>query len=118
MNFIEPTTLTLVSRALDAASLRHQAIAMNIANAHSPGARPVLVTFEQALEPVREALASHARLNLQDVPRPHLSLGTGEISIDAEMARMSSNSLHYQALARGGGRELSILGLGVQEGRR
>ena len=38
----ESPAVTLVRLALDAASLRHQAIANNIANVHSPGYEPLM----------------------------------------------------------------------------
>ena len=52
----EAITVEMAKLALDAASLRHQAIAHNIANANSPGFAPVRVSFEDQLGAVRAAL--------------------------------------------------------------
>jgi len=42
---IEGTTAAVVTLALDAATMRQQAIAANIANVNTPGYRPVRVRF-------------------------------------------------------------------------
>ena len=49
-------TFALVQLALDAATLRHQATANNLANIHSTGYRPQRVNFEEQLSALREAL--------------------------------------------------------------
>ncbi len=119
MNFIEPATLQLIQRALDAGALRHQAIAQNIANASVPGARPVQVQFEALLGPVRADLAAGRPLQATDVPSPVLQTdATQTIVLDEQMAALSSNSLQYQALLKALSRELGILSIAVQEGRR
>ena len=118
MKFIEPITQHLVSSALDAAALRHQAIALNIANANVPGARPVRVAFEQLLADLPARLASGGSVDTAEVPAALLTVGAGEIAVDEEMAALSSNSLHYHALTRALSRHLGILALAVQDGRR
>ena len=119
MNFIEPATLQLVQRALDAGALRHQAIAQNIANASVPGARPVHVQFESLLGQIRADLAAGRPLQASDIPSPQLQNdATATIALDEQMAALSSNSLQYQALLKAVSRELGILSIAVQEGRR
>lgn len=120
MNFIDPTTLQLVGRALDAGALRHQAIAQNIANANVTGALAQRVQFEELLGAAQADLAAGRPLQSPDIPQPLVTTDGPErpIVLDEQMAALSSNSLHYQALLRAVGRQLSILSLAAQEGRR
>ena len=120
MNFIDPATLQLVSRALDAGALRHQAIAQNIANANVAGAKATRVQFEELLGQVPGDVAAGRSFRAEDVPAPRAQQDASghAISLDEEMAAMSSNSLQYQALLKAMSRELSILSIAAQEGRR
>lgn len=119
MNFIDPATLQLVSRALDAGALRHQAIAQNIANANVAGARAARVQFEELLGDIPTDLAVGRGFKPGDVPTPQVVV-TAErpIALDDEMVALSSNSLQYQALLKAMSRQLGILSVAVQEGRR
>ena len=86
--------------ALDAASLRHQAIAHNIANLHSEGYAPLGVRFDVRLAAARRSYA-----------RPELVMDpTQAVQADGEMVKLAQNTLHYQALIRALGRQMSILG--------
>ena len=119
MNFIDPATLQLVSRALDAGAMRHQAIAQNIANANIAGAKAARVQFEELLGDVRTDLAAGRTIKAEDVPAPQLvTTADGAIALDSEVAALSSNSLQYQALLKAMSRQLSILSVAIQEGRR
>ncbi len=119
MNFIDPATLQLVSRALDAGALRHQAIAQNIANANVAGAKASRVQFEELLGNIPTDLAAGRGFKAEDVPAPQVVTAAGRpIALDDEMAALSSNSLQYQALLKAMSRQLSILSVAVQEGRR
>lgn len=120
MHFIDPATLQLVSRALDAGSLRHQAIAQNIANVHAEGARAVRVRFEELLGTLPQSIASGQGFKAEDVPTAQVVTDTSgaRIELDAEMAALSSNSLQYQALLKALSRQLGIVSVAVQEGRR
>lgn len=120
MNFIDPATMQLVNRALDAGALRQQAIAQNIANANVAGARAMRVQFEELLGTVQTEVAAGRAFKAEDVPVPVVTTDAADspIALDREMAAMSGNSLQYQALLRAVGRELSIVSIAVQEGRR
>ena len=122
MNLIDPVTLALVSHALDAATLRQAAHAQNIANANVPGAQRVRVSFEDQLTSLQSALAAHQSVLPDDVPEPNvvpdLSAQGGHIDLDTELAEMSKNSMHYQALARALSRHMSIMSLAVTDGKR
>ena len=120
MHLIDPATLQLVSKSLDASALRHQAIAQNIANASVKGAKPVRVQFEELLGPLRAELEAGHSINADAVPTARLvtEMGDHPISLDEEMASLSSNSMQYQALLRAMNRHLGILSVAVQDGRR
>ena len=103
MTMIQPATLALVQAALDAGTLRQVAYANNIANAGTPGYRPLGVSFEDRLDAVRDAIAggSAASLTATDIPSATLFTDPSASalpSLDAEVAHASENALHYQAL--------------------
>lgn len=121
MNLIDPTTLRLVERSLDAAALRHTAIAQNVANANVPGAKRMQVSFEELLSVVRNDLLQGRAVAPTEIPQATVSEATGSqetIELDKEMAAMSSNSLHYQALVRALNRHLGMLSMAMQDGKR
>lgn len=119
MKFIDAGTLQLVMRALDAGALRHQAIAQNIANANVAGARATRIQFEELLDKVQIDVAARRPFDAADVPSPRVALDDNSpIALDAEVAALSRNSLHYQALLKAMSRHLGIQSIAVQEGRR
>ena len=105
---IETLGSSMVKYALDAAALRHQAIAQNIANLHSPGYVPLGVSFEASLAAVQRGQAPAApelvaQLDKAPGPRPQ--------DADMEMVALAQNTIHYQALIKGIGTQLAILGV-------
>jgi flagellar basal-body rod protein FlgB len=100
--------------SLDAAALRHQAIAHNIANLHSEGYVPLGVSFDAQLAAQRRGRAAGPEL-VQDTLR---SPGPRPQDVDVEMLNLSQNTVQYQALIRALGKHLSILGAAITEGRR
>lgn len=119
-------TTKLVQLALDAASMRHRAIANNIANSNTPGYRPARVSFEEQLGALRAALAQGARLSSTDLAhvRPELLRMAGDASqgarVDADTAvgELAENVVHYQSLLKGLSKNFAILSLAMTEGRR
>jgi len=121
-------TVALVRLALDAASLRHAAIAGNIANAGSAGHVRQQVNFEQQLGFARQTLAAGGSVSaatlagvepfVEAAPVPRSALGTASSSLDGDMVQLSQNTLRYQALARALGRHTAILAIATTEGRR
>lgn len=124
---IEAITTAAIGLALDAASLRQRAYASNIANASTPGYVPVRVGFESQLAEAAATLESRGRLDaaaLADV-RPVLehapldAMGLpAKVQLDVEVASMSQNAAHYQALVKALQRSFSVLSLAVTEGKR
>jgi|SRR5690349_2632970 len=120
-------TKALLLKALDAATLRHQAIASNIANANSVNYRPLRVNFEEQLGFARQALAqpggtltaadvAGVRARLEQEPAPRA--GTAAVMIDMEMVKLSQNTLQYQALLKGVSHHGSLVTTAINEGRK
>jgi len=127
MSGTDQVTMALVIKALDAAALRHQAIAGNIANANSVGYRPLRVSFEEQLGFARQALARGERaLTLADLSsvqptlrqEPASQVGEPAVMVDLEMVRLAQNTLQYQALLKGLNHRISIISAAINEGRR
>jgi len=123
---IEALTTTALSLALDAASMRQQAIAANIANANTPGYQPIKVNFETQLEDARRALESNGRLDSQALsgvtPRfdndSEIDALSPKVRLDVEVANMSQNAVQYQALLKGLSKHYAILSTAVNDGRK
>ena len=119
-------TTRVLSLALDAAVLRQQAIASNIANANAADYIPLRVSFNAQFDAVRRSLVDRGRndrsapsamqmqieaaLDANGIARP--------VELDAEVAALAQNTIHYQTLIRGLSRHLSILASAVSEGRK
>jgi flagellar basal-body rod protein FlgB len=124
---ITSITTAALGLALDAASLRQQAAAANIANAGAIGYAPVQVAFEDRLEDARAALRDRGAVDAASLAdaAPRLELvpasATGAppgVQLDAEVARMAQNATHFQALLKAVSRHLAVLSLAVSDGRR
>jgi flagellar basal-body rod protein FlgB len=100
-------TVAAVSAALDAAAIRQRVISANIANASTPGAKPVRVSFDATM-----ADASAVTL------RPAFSLDAQPVQVDQEVAAMSQNVAHYQALIRGLNKHFALISAAISDGRR
>jgi flagellar basal-body rod protein FlgB len=122
MNPIDPATLALVSKALDAATARQAVHASNIANASSEAFVPTRVRFEEHLTQVRDALARNEKLAPSDIAAVEMSFepvaGARRVEIDTEVAEMARNALHYQALVKALNSELSLMSMAVSDGKR
>jgi flagellar basal-body rod protein FlgB len=116
---------SMVKLALDAAVLRHQAIAQNIANLQSEGYVPLQVSFETELAAARRSdLRPEEQRRLLESAKPQLVLQLGlspgprPQDADTEMVALSENTIHYQALLKALSRELSILSDVINEGKK
>ncbi|MDQ0086091.1 flagellar basal-body rod protein FlgB [Variovorax boronicumulans] len=123
---IEAVTRSVLALALDAASLRQQAISANIANANAIGYVPQRVSFEEQLVDARRSMAQTGRVDafaLSQV-RPHMeavvdSQGVpAQVQLDMEAADMARNAVQYQALVKGLSRHFAILSMAAGDGRK
>jgi flagellar basal-body rod protein FlgB len=118
-------TSALVLLALDAAAMRHQATANNLANIHSTGYQAQRVNFEEQLSALRHAVEARAPVEpaAVDQVRPFIEYdATRAIDsiagmIDMEVVKLSQNAVHYQSLLKALDKRGSILALAVNEGR-
>jgi flagellar basal-body rod protein FlgB len=124
---LEAITTTALTLALDAASMRQQAIAANIANAGSVDYVPLTVSFEAQLADARRALESQGRLDAASLAgvRPHIETAgldaaglPPKVQLDVEVAEMSRNAVHYQTLVKALSRHLALLSDAASEGKK
>ena len=120
-------TSQLVTLALDAALLRHQVIANNIANVNTPGYAAKRVSFEEQLAGL---LTPSGRLNESALNAENGSLqsmideghavvpaGGEKVELDQEMIQLTQNVIRYQALLDALSKRGSILKMAINEGR-
>ena len=113
------STLDVLHKTLDLRQQRHTVLASNIANAETPGFIAKDVRFEEALRaaatpppppPLRQTHPEHMPhiqpTSLRDVqgtlvvtPSDDVGRDFNTVSIDQEMARVATNTLHYNASA-------------------
>jgi len=123
---LEAVTRSALALALDAASLRQQAIGTNIANAHALNYVPQRVNFEAQLLDARRSMAQTGRLDASALSqvRPRIEAAVDEqgnfaqVQLDVEAAEMARNAVHYQALVKGLSRHFSILSMAASDGKR
>lgn len=125
----EAITRSALSLALDAATLRHQVIATNIANANTENFVPQRANFDAYVQDARRLLSERGRLDASSIgalasnamPVEPLLNSAGlpaKVQLDAQVADMAQNSVHYQALLKGLSRQMSILSIAVNDGKR
>lgn len=124
---IDPVTLAALGAALDAASLRQQAGAANIANVNTAGYAPVRVKFEELMPSAAAALDRNGRIARQDLAAPRLAIesrasnvpyGANGVAIDQEVAGLARNALHYQALVKSLNGQYALVESALNDGRR
>jgi flagellar basal-body rod protein FlgB len=116
LSIIDSGTGALLNLALEAAAMRQQAIAHNIANANTPGYRRITVSFEDQLAAQAGAERGPAR-----APAYRYAEGgsAGErVALDMELAQLAETSLHHQALLKALHQHFALLGLAINEGKR
>jgi flagellar basal-body rod protein FlgB len=123
VSLIDPSTVGIVSMALDATALRQQAIAQNIANANTPGYQRIGVSFESHLGALRSVVrhgGTPSLASLRDF-RPVLEpVGAAgdTVELDMEVAALSENTLQQQALLKLLNKHLGLLSTAINEGKR
>jgi flagellar basal-body rod protein FlgB len=120
-NTLGGTTAAIVGYALDGLSLRQAAIASNIANANSPGYRPVQVDFESTLAAlVGNGMAGESAV--ASLPKPTVAASASPVvggqGLDAQVVMLNQNVLRHQALITGLNKYLSTVSTSINEGKR
>ena len=134
MGIFVDQTVNVLQKALDAASIRQNVLAHNIANTNTPGYKRSYVSFEENLQ---QALKPKKKMQITANQPGHFKRGGLEeikpqvktdnstslredgnnVDIDMEMAQLAMNSINYQtAITRLNGK-LSTLRLVINGGR-
>lgn len=124
MKLFEATKIPVLGKALDAYTLRHKAIATNLANITTPGYRAQNVTFEEQLAGALGAeglsgarthtnhmpIGQNAVASVQpDVQQPSaasqgegdaMASGVNNVDLDQEMAELAKNQIRFRFSAR------------------
>ncbi len=109
---MDTLTASVTLKALDGLTLRSIATSQNIANANTPGYRPVRVDFETALARAAASRNGQAVAALE----PSLSEAAGadgQLRLDLELATASATTMRYAALIEVLGRQMDIDALAV-----
>ena len=97
------TVHVALERAIQGASLRHEALAANLANVNTPGYRRQDVDFHAALQAAMpggsEAVAA-APIAAEVDPAAPMRPDGNSVDVDAESANLAQNALEYEALAQ------------------
>jgi len=120
-------TLDLMTRALDAAAMRHTAYAKNVANVSIPDYQPLRVSFEEQLSLIRsdvlgrgnEGGAQRALANVEPRVEQNASTFDSEdekVRLDSEVANMMQNAVWYQSLLAALNKSNGILRLAIRGG--
>jgi flagellar basal-body rod protein FlgB len=133
MSIWDKPALTLMERALDAATIRQKVIANNIANVDTPYFKRSEVRFEELLErelqsPTLEGWRTHPRhipIGKNTLPQPeivtdeHTAMNNNlnNVDIDYEMALMAKNQLRYNVLIQQVNNELKMFRTAMNGGR-
>ena len=115
---VNSSTLDIGSRALAAASLRHEVLSNNIANVNTPYFRRSYVRFEDLLkkelglenDPLMKPVRTHdrhlplpfrgkARAAIEQESTTNMRVDGNNVDIDREMAEIAKNQLYYSVLA-------------------
>jgi flagellar basal-body rod protein FlgB len=88
----------LIIKALDCLQARQVATAENIANANTPGYRPLRVSFEQALAAAAGQGTAAVAAVQPTVTRESAGSYNGELRLDLEMSDAASTASRYSAL--------------------
>jgi len=111
---VQSLTAVMVESALDGLSMRHMAIASNIANAHAQSYRPMQVEFESQVAALRSG-------GMAGSVTPQVSYGSstagGSNAVDINMVLLNQNTLQYQSLIKGMGHYQGMMGAVLKEGR-
>jgi flagellar basal-body rod protein FlgB len=120
---LDSVTGALVAKALDVSLATHQTIANNIANASTPGYRPLRVDFEEVMDSMRSALESgddtdSVRAALGEIDAtPEQDPEATSVLLDRQMVWLSKNTTHYQALLRAQSQFGSLMSTAIKGGR-
>ena len=112
--------LALLSRALDAASLRQTVHATNVANVDTEGYHRMEVVYSAELQRANAgapALDTEQALQWSQAEPEVVESAETRVRLDTEMAQMAENAVRYQALLGAIERTLGTLRYAARDGR-
>lgn len=111
---MDEISAALAAKALDGLYLRYQYAAQNIANANSPGYRPVHISFEDSL---RAAASKGATAVAQVNPTASAdAASSADMRLDLELATASQTAMRYRALLDVLGRQMALHRAAIMDG--
>jgi len=110
---ISAVSSALLLKAMDGLQQRAQVMAQNIANANSPGYRPLAVTFEDVLRAAAEKNPGSIAQVFPRIVPADASLGRWPVRLDLELATASVTAGRYAALSELLNRRLQLEALAV-----
>lgn len=116
--FTKDDMFTILSKAMDGLSLRHQVISDNLANVNTPGFKAKDVRFEDELSSaiVRGSPGS-AKPVIYEC-RGKTRLDGNSVDINMEAAKMAETTVLYAAMSRLISERFALLRTAITEGRR
>lgn len=99
-------SLATLERSLEVRGQRHAVLAGNVANADTPGFKPLDIDFETAMAEGRSG-ATMAEENAALAGTPGVDGNT--VDVDRAMAALAENGIQYGAAARAASKKLAIL---------
>jgi len=115
---MDPVSSILILKSLDGLAARSRASAQNIANAGTPGYRPVRVTFEAALRaaaPLGAAEIGQVQPRMEQAP---IAPWQGQaMRLDLELATAASTAGRYGALIELLTRQMQLDSTAISGGR-
>lgn len=107
----------LLSRALDAASLKQAVHSTNIANANVDGYNRLEVSFDSQVQSATELLQGGMEDEPLNLPEPQVvPAADSAVRLDREMVLMAKDALRYEALLGAVSRTAGMLELAIKEG--
>jgi len=124
-------------KAMDAASLRNEIIANNIANVDTPGFKKSEVNFAEKIRDVLGNEKTHVKMSLTDKRHMMSSKSPGiyaiqpeinpcdassyrndgnNVDIDVEMAELAKNKIYYDAMGQSISSEIKLLRMAIERG--
>lgn len=125
------TQVNLLYKGLNAAWLRNEVIADNIANAETPGFKRYFVEFESLLQSnitnntqLKTTRDNHIKAGSEDVqPKVRqdnnttLRMDGNNVDIEYEMNELAKNTIWYQYMVQKVSKEIGRLKIVINEGR-
>lgn len=129
---INTQLINLLEKAMDGSTLRHSALANNLANVNTPGYKRSDVSFRASLAeaigtqlPLKKTsplhlnnLAQHSAPEFISDTQTSLRNDGNNVDVDVELATMAENNLYFNSLAQLLSSQLSVLRQAIAEGRR